>query len=135
MKRISKSAQADIDKTLDACREAAEELEAAIDAHNAALASIRDRLEAAVSTYNERIADLRSVYEDIASEARSYFEDRSERWQESDAGQTYSEWVDQLENIEMEDVDIEMPEELELPDSIPDFSELSWLPPEEPGGV
>jgi chromosome segregation ATPase len=133
MRSISKSQQRDIYTAIDACKEAAEALEKAIDEFNAAVAPFREKLEAARDHYNEKVTDLRSVYGDIAGEARSYYSERSERWQESEAGQAYSEWVDRLDEIELEEIELEVPEELEPPDAIPDFTDDSWLPPEAPG--
>lgn len=132
MRRISKSHQRAIDTAMDACRVATGELARAIDDYNAATASIRDRIEALLAKYNEKIAHLKAVYEDIARGASAYHQERSERWQASDAGRQYEEWIERLEEIEIEEAELEVPA-LELPDSTPDFTDDSWLPPETPG--
>jgi hypothetical protein len=41
--------------------------------------------------------------------------------------------VDQLEDPEIEDLEFEVPEELDVPD-FPDWEDDSWLPPHQPGG-
>ena|SRR5215469_9890749 len=132
MKAITKQQQREIDAALDVLREAASELEAAIEAYNEALEPLRERIEGALDHYNEKGSELRAVYLDIHAEAQAYYDDRSERWQEGDAGEEYQEWLDKLENLEIEELDIDMPEPLDRPE-IPDFDDDSWLPPSEPG--
>jgi len=134
MRSISKAQQQDIEKAINACSATAQRLEDAIEEYNAAMAPHRERIEAALEAYNETVTDLRSTYTDIASAARDYYSDRTEKWQESEAGQAYSEWADQLEDPEgIEDLEFELPEELAVPD-FPDWEDDSWLPPQMPSG-
>ena len=133
MKKISRTQQAEINKAVDALGEAGKALAQAIDSYNEALEPLRVDIEAARDTYNEKIADLKAVYVDIAGEARAYYDDRSQKWQEGEAGEAYSEWVDQLDEPQIEEIDLDLPEPLEMPDSTPDFEDDSWLPPAEPG--
>src|SRR5260221_11382810 len=127
MKRVSRSHQADIDKAVDACADAAKKLGQAIDAWNEATSPLRERIEAAAEAYNEKIAELNSVYTDISQEAADYFSARSERWQEGKAGQAYQEWIDRLEEPDIEEAAIELPDRLVLPGPIPPFTDDSWL--------
>lgn len=46
-------------------------------------------------TLIEQAAD---ALEAAAQEARDYFDEKSEKWQESDAGVSYSAWAEELEN-------------------------------------
>ena len=51
----------------------------------------------------------------IHSEMENYYDERSEKWQEGDAGSAYSDWKDNYGN-EFDAVEIELPDELEMPD-------------------
>lgn len=133
MKKISKTDQARIDEALKECEAAATKLNGAVDAFNEVVEQHRGVVEEAVGEYNEKVDNLRAIYEDIHSEADSYMGERSDRWQESDAGQSYQEWIDQLSDPSIEPIEIDLPDPLDYPD-IPDFTDDSWLPPSEPGG-
>lgn len=135
MKKFTKQQSKDVSDAQDACQIASEELQTAIDAYNEAVGPQRDAVKAALDTYNEKVADLKGVYEDIAGEARDYYDNRSEKWQEGDTGQAYQEWLDSLESPDLDDAEIEIPEDLEFPESIPDFSSPEFLPADEPGGA
>jgi hypothetical protein len=133
MKKLSKEHWADITKAMEACNEEASEMQGQIEKYNLMLDEAKGPVEQAINAYNEKIADLRSIYTAIAADAASYHDERGEKWQESDAGTSYQEWIDQLEEPEgLEEVDVDFPEEIEMPE-IPDFDDTSWLPPEEPG--
>jgi len=75
-------------------------------------------LEQAIEAYNAAIADLRRHIETIAHAWQDAFDQRSERWQDSNAGidaRTAIEAWDELAEA-LEDVDLELPD-LELPDA------------------
>lgn len=40
----------------------------------------------------ERLSELARVLNEAADEADTYYDEKSERWQESDKGSEYSEW-------------------------------------------
>lgn len=128
MRRISRSQAQAIDRAMHACEQAADELDAAVVFFNDALARVRDRLEGALASYNERVSEFRSIYDGIHEEAQSYFDERSQRWQQSDAGRVYQAWLDQLADPDIGEAELEIPE---LPD-FPDFTDVSWLPAEAP---
>ena len=74
--------------------------------------------EQAIEAYNAAIADLRRQIETIAHARQDAFDQRSERWQYSNAGidaPTAIEAWDELAEA-LEDVDLELPD-LELPDA------------------
>lgn len=135
MKRLNKGQLLEISVAVDACAEACGEVEAAVEAYNKALEAPREALLSAVAGYNEKIEDLKAMYLDLAQQGRDYFDDRSEKWQEGDAGQAYNEWLEQLENPEIESVEIDLPDELERPNDLLNFDEIDWLPPDEPGEI
>lgn len=133
MKQLNKQHQKDVADALGACRDASNKLNAAITAYNEAMAPHKEAVEEALEEYNNKVGELKSVYEGIANDARGYFDERTERWQESETGQAYEEWVEQLEELDIEEVEIELPEEIDFPDDIPDLEGADFLPPDEPG--
>ena len=83
-----------------------------------AAVAARKGLEQAIEAYNAAIADLRRHIETIAHAWQDAFDQRSERWQDSNAGidaRTAIEAWDELAEA-LEDVDLELPD-LELPDA------------------
>lgn len=59
---------------------------------------IANELTAAIAAHNEARADLTSALEEIAQDIDSYISDRSEKWQEGDTGQAYSAWKNSVES-------------------------------------
>ena len=71
----------------------------------------------AVAAYNEALGELRELVRGIEADWQAAWDKRSERWQESAAGQSIAaaitSWntlADDLEDIEVELPDIEIPE-------------------------
>jgi hypothetical protein len=71
----------------------------------------------AVTAYNKALSELRELARRIETDWQAAWDKRSERWQESAAGQTVAEAVtawgalaDDLEDIEVELPDFEIPE-------------------------
>jgi hypothetical protein len=70
----------------------------------------------AVAAYNEALGELREIVRGIEGDWQVAWDSRSERWQESAAGQSVAETItawdalaDDLEDIEVELPDIEIP--------------------------
>lgn len=90
-------------------------LETEIDAYNALMNETWERVENALLSLNEKIAQAEEWRGEIASEMQDYFDERTERWQEGDAGCAYQEWISEWE-IELSEVELEAPPEVEMPD-------------------
>jgi hypothetical protein len=60
----------------------------------------------AFSPYNEVVEEIRGFVEDIASERESEFDDKSERWQESDRGEAARDWISQWQDAADCDIDV-----------------------------
>ena len=134
MKSISKVRQAEIDSTAAECREAATVLRDAITDYNDGLEKLQAPVKAAMTEFNNKLAELKDIYKGIGEEARDYYENRSERWQEGDDGQNYLEWVEALEEAEVGDeVDIEFPDDIDEPD-IRSYEDPDDFPPDAPEG-
>jgi hypothetical protein len=48
-----------------------------------------------IERYIEALNEMKGFVEDINSAQEDYWNDRTERWQDSDAGQDYSSWKDE----------------------------------------
>jgi hypothetical protein len=134
MKGIKLSERAEIDACTRDLKDLGDELERAIDAYNAATVEPKAAVEAALEAYNSRLADLREIYAGHHADASEYQGERSEKWQEGEKGQQYGSWVDSLDSIDNvdDDVTIEFPEDIPLPDMIPDWDDPSFLPADSP---
>lgn len=128
MNRMSRAQQKEIDEQVSVIMEASSALEAAINDYNAAIEPVKGPLEEALGSYNEALSTLREIYEGIAQEAADHFSERSERWQEGEKGQQYQSWMDTLNDPGIENAELEVPEDLELPDTVPDWSSADFLP-------
>lgn len=116
MKKLSKEQLKERERLLGALSDEGGNLEAAIIDFNATMEKMQAKVESQLEKYNEVLADVRSLAEEVASDALGYFEDRSEKWQESDTGRAYIEWYEQWQNAELDDEEIEFPQPLEVPD-------------------
>ena len=81
-------------------------------------------LNALIDLHNADIARARHFVEEIAAELRDEYDQKSERWHESDAGQQAEAMIQAWENASLEDVE---PVVLLLPDR-PLFKEGLDLP-------
>lgn len=72
-----------------------------------------ERLNDAIADYNATIEDANNWAQDLLSQMEQYKEGKTEKWQESNAGQQYDSWVqawaDDLESAEEIDL-INVPE-------------------------
>jgi hypothetical protein len=57
------------------------------------LEELRTKLVDAAQLFNQARTELESFREDIVTEQQSYYDDRSERWQASEACEVYQEWI------------------------------------------
>ena len=88
-------------------REMADEIDAAFETINEPIAAVNALIEA----YNEKLQEARGVIEDIASEVESYIDDKSDNWRDGERGSAVSDWLSELQSVDLEDVElIEVPE-------------------------
>ena len=74
-------------------------------------------LLAALAKYNRALSELRELVQRVETDWQAAWDQRSERWQQSDAGQSVSEAItawhtlaDDLEEIQLDLPNIEIPE-------------------------
>lgn len=117
MKRMSKTQIAERDKHQASVQEAWAALDTAVTSYNDAQDVAWAKVEDAKGVLSEKVQAANEWRDGIESDARAYYDDRSEKWQEGEAGQSYSSWLDSL-GVEVEDPsdDISEPEKLDAPD-------------------
>lgn len=67
------------------------------------LAVSQVELEQALAKHKAKIVEAQTFCAEVAGEIDSYITDKSEKWQEGETGQAFSEWKDSWENIEFDD--------------------------------
>ena len=95
---------------------AGEDLLAAVAAYNEAMAEQAQKVQEALDAYNSALSDARDFRDEIVGDRDGDYQDKSEAWQEGDKGQAVRTWIDEWEGAELDEVEIEFPEELEEPD-------------------
>ncbi len=133
MKKLTKEQQALIDASIVALSKDRDEITELIEEYNEFVNEWGEKLEKKIEEYNDNINDLRGVYEGIAETAQEYFDERTENWQNSDNGQAYQEWINDLENPAVEDFDFDIPGIIEAVDFQDWDNSDEFLPPDEPG--
>ena len=111
-------------------RKASEDVEAAQAKYNEAMVEAFAPVAQAVADYNEAIAAARDYAEQKASDFRSEYEGRSEKWQESDKGSSLDSLASEWENISLDELEADQPDPLDLlsDDTSPD--DFQGLPTE-----
>lgn len=116
MKKLTKGSQAELDALRVRIAKTAEGVESAIEKFNETMSEAWDDVAAAVDEYNELIGEANEVRENLHEEMESWASDKSDRWQESDAGQAHADWRGQWEE-EFETIDeVEKPDSIEVPE-------------------
>jgi chromosome segregation ATPase len=115
MKALSKGQGKEKADLIDGVRTAHAELETAIGTYNEALTEEKGKVQEKLDALNAKIHEVKEWTVDLASDMQNYHDEKSERWQEGENGQNYSSWKDGYENLDTDDVEIEFPEDLEVP--------------------
>jgi hypothetical protein len=133
MKKLTKEQITAINACVAACKTARDNVQSLVEEYNQFIEGWSQQAEEAIGGYNKEVQELGEVYTQAAEEAQEYYDERSETWQSSDAGDKYAEWISRLENPDIEELDIDLPEKIEdvAFDDWDNAEEL--LPPQEPG--
>jgi hypothetical protein len=116
MKTLDKTFNEDRLRLAIALRGAADDVRAAIDRFNDTLDSEGEVVQAAVRIYNQLVAEAQSMRDDAVVDLQDHFEGRSEKWQESEKGEAFRDWITDLEELELDEIDLELPSPLDEPD-------------------
>jgi len=100
--KMSVKVQDQLQASINLLRERAEVLVEKVEAFNTALDTERAEVNEAVVEYNKALEDAKSLIEELHSDMESEYDDKSERWQESENGELAREWIDELENIDLD---------------------------------
>lgn len=60
---------------------------------------LSEQLEEARSAFEAAVSEANDFLDAVAPELRAYYEERSEQWQEGDAGNAYDAWVTEFEQV------------------------------------
>lgn len=69
-----------------------------------------------IFNYNKLVQQANEFVEETRSSMQSYYDDRSEKWQESDRGSCFQVWLDEWDSTELEEIELTMPEETDVPE-------------------
>lgn len=117
MKTISRAHQKQIAETVAKLTEVRTEIEETVQA-----------LNEAIGTYNMALQDAAAIRDEIVASMEDHYNDRSEKWQESESGGRYAEWIAEWEEAEF--TEIYVVDDLELPHA-DNIEALNFSPAEE----
>lgn len=129
MKKLSKGQLAEKTKVGAALNTAAEDLRAAIEKYNETAAEQWVAVAEAVEKYNNAIAETDDFRNDVIATMEDFRAEKSDKWQEGEAGEAYGNWIQEWENIELESCDIDQPDPLDEPDLVGE-EDVDQLPDE-----
>lgn len=84
------------------------------------IAGFQGQIDDLVNEAEEARQELHGVLDDLVNEAENYYDERSEKWQEGDAGSSYVDWKSQIESAR-DGVDVELAYQLEENPSFDDW--------------
>jgi len=74
-----------------------------------------------VYAYNELLERASNLRDEIVSDQETYYEERSERWQQGDKGEAHQEWSDEWAGADLEAVEEIDEFEVEHPQTLSDL--------------
>lgn len=104
-------------------------IEAGIRKYNQTLSELFNQIQADKQDYESELEETNEFLESVHSEMQEYFDERSEKWQESEKGSAYQDWMDEW-NSPLNEVELPEPQEL-LIEGL-DAAEILDNLPEEP---
>jgi hypothetical protein len=113
--RLAKADMLRRDRIAEALTKAEDELEEAVTAFNDALEAARTTLQEKVDAMNEALGEARTFTEEIASDARTEYDDKSDKWREGERGEAACSYVETWEGLENElsEVEIDVPNDID----------------------
>jgi len=89
-------------------------LEKAVSDYNEGEDELRAAIDNALALYNQNLAEFRSFVEEVATDRRNEYDEKSDGWREGDNGSTADEWISTWEGADLEDAEVKYPDQLEL---------------------
>lgn len=75
-------------------------------------------IEGSQRELNDLLEEVREFVDDIKLELESYYDEKSEKWQESDRGQEFYEWIGKWNMDDLYPIEVPECPELEIPTEI-----------------
>lgn len=113
MKKLNKEQQKRLEELNGNAQVLAAELDETIKTFNTTLEEQRDFLQAALDRYNEKRVEIGEFRDEIVIAIEEYVDERSEKWQESEAAGRYETWKSMWEELEVDEVELELPEDID----------------------
>lgn len=128
MKKLSKDQLAEHGRIVADLRVKEEVFLGEIENYNAARLALWAPVEGAMSALNEARSDANNFHDEVTGDMESYAGERSDRWHESDAAASFSEWQSTWEQFGAEEIELDAPDGFEPQESAAD--EFESLPVE-----
>ena len=108
MKRFNKTQNTELQEWINKLEEAKNDIERVwgefVEKH--------ETLCEVINAYNEVLTGVTEWRDDIVTQMTDYQGERSDKWQEGDAGQAYQSWIDEWEGIELDAIEVpDLPDE------------------------
>lgn len=104
MNKLSKDQQKKIDALRERWTSARNDLDNEQGDANEKIAEIEHKLNEKIADLNALVEEANSLREEIESDAQSYYDEKSEKWQEGDRGSAYNDWISSWQN-EIEEIE------------------------------
>jgi hypothetical protein len=98
---------------------------ALLDFNNEVKALFDKMVKPGADAYNAVVAEANEFIGEVHMEQEAYHDEKSEKWQEGDAGSAYNNWMNEWE-LELDELELDEPEEYIDPDldEVDDFGQL-----------
>ena len=116
MKELTNNQKKDLKSLVERLRIAEEGISGAIEGFNEQVNQIwESAVDGLLEAYNGLVQEANQFRESVSSDQQAYIEDRSEKWQESKAGQDYEAWMQEW-GSDLEEISIDGPQDVDTPD-------------------
>lgn len=116
MFKLSRSQLSTRDDLLARLQVAEADLGSAIERYNELLESAQGGVQAALQRFNDLLTQAQEFCTEVAGEAQSEWDERSEKWQEGDNGQAAASWIESWESAagELDEIEVDFPDPVEV---------------------
>lgn len=104
MNKLSKDQQKKLEDIRQRWTTARDALDVAQADANEKIAQVQSDLSDKIADLNALVEEANGIREEIEADAQSYYDEKSEKWQEGDRGSAYSEWISAWQN-EVEEIE------------------------------
>ena len=101
---------------IEKLREAKSKLETSVSKFNDLVASESAEVQAELDDYNELVDSAEEFRTQVVGDMNEHYYDKSDKWQESEKGQAYLEWISDWDNADLAPIEIEFPDPIDEPE-------------------